>query len=163
MSEITNEDQNLPLDEASDLLQKILTLAGYSVAVTAKEEDGNLVLDVPGTDARALINRPGGGDGPVFLDALSQIIRRAAFKDNPKAPSVIVDAAGYREARVDKMKHVAQRLSGKIIGGLSADVYGMNSVDRRTVHRQLSEGSGITTSSEGMGIFRRLKVRADRA
>ncbi len=155
-----------PMDVSEDateaaraFLTHVLGLAGFEVAVEAEVEEDTILLDVSGPHAEELVTPPNRRSNPEVIDALSHLTQRAAFRGVRDTKTVLVDAAGFRTRRVELMARVADTISEKISKGIKMDVYGMNSVDRKVVHRHLSARDEISTNSVGNGIFRRLTIR----
>lgn len=150
-----------PLERVRFFVEKTLAHAGFgNTTVTLREDDGNILVDIAGPDARAIVTQPNGVDSPVVLDALAALARRIAFPAESEPRPVVVDADNYRSRRTEQLGELADYLVDKVTqDGLAISIYGMNSVDRRAVHRAMGEGRGAVTQSAGVGIFRRLTVR----
>jgi spoIIIJ-associated protein len=77
---------------------------------------------------------------------------------------VVVDAEGYRGRREDSLVDLAQRMAEKVVAsGRPAPVEPMSAHDRRIVHMALVDHEGVTTESEGEGVFRRVVIFPKRA
>lgn len=149
-----------PLDRARFFIAQAMAYAGFEVEVAVREDDGNILIDITGPDARAIVTQPNGVDSPVVLDALAALTRRVAFPGDTDSRPVIVDADNYRSRRTEQLGELAEYLVEKVTEDkLALSIYGMNSVDRRAVHRHMGEQKGAATQSTGNGLFRRLTVR----
>ena len=93
------------------------------------------------------------------LDALQYVVNRIISKKPNDGPGVVVDAEGYRGRREDSLVDLANRLADKAIKtGRPVPVEPMNPHDRRIVHVTLKEHPGVTTESDGEGLFRRVVI-----
>jgi spoIIIJ-associated protein len=142
-------------DEAPGrVLQEIVRLMGYDVEVDTADGDERLLLDLRGTEAASLIGKKG-----QTLDALQFVLNKIFRRDTDDRKPIIVDSGGYRQRRTEALVQLAHRLcekatkSGKIVA-----VNPMSAHDRRVIHLALKETPGVTTRSEGEGIYRRLLI-----
>ena len=105
-------------------------------------EEG-LLLDVKADDAGRLIGRQG-----QTLSELQYVLNRLLFHQDPHAPKVMVDVAGYRaqarDALVKKAKEAAEKVRrwGDIV-----ELEPMNAFDRRVVHNALKDDPSVETHS----------------
>lgn len=146
------------VEQATDFLNQLFPLMGFDATATAQIHDKTVIFNVQGADAALLIRDSNGAIVPNLLSSLAWILKRARFAV-ATAFTFVVDADGYRATRTELLESMAKDLSQKARMGLEIDCYGMNAVDRRAVHYQLSNTPDVSTQSEGQSIFRRLKVR----
>ena len=146
-------DEATVAEQATDLLQGILQRMGFELEVEAKDEDQRIVLDITGDDERALIGNKG-----ETLDALQYILSRAVNNRGIKSP-IIVDDGGFRGRRKEALTELAQKLLDEAVStGKTLAVNPMSPHDRRVIHMALKEEQGVTTRSEGDGIYRRVLI-----
>jgi spoIIIJ-associated protein len=132
---------------------------GYQVEVEVSEDAERTLLDIGGPDAGQLIGKKG-----QTLDALQFVLNRMLGGELEGRRPVVVDSNGYRQRRTDALVQLAHRLrekatrTGKIVA-----VNPMSAHDRRIIHMALKETPGVTTRSEGEGIYRRLLIVPDAA
>ncbi len=125
-------------------LEKLLQLLGFDDAAVEEHmmEEG-LLLDVKADDAGRLIGRQG-----QTLSELQYVLNRLLFHQDPHAPKVMVDVAGYRaqarDALVKKAKEAAEKVRrwGDIV-----ELEPMNAFDRRVVHNALKDDPSVETHS----------------
>src|SRR5262249_58071041 len=95
--------------EPKEMLQKMLDLLGFQVAVEQSTMDDGILLDVKTEESGRLIGRQG-----QTLSDLQYITNRLLFQQDPSAPKVMVDVSGYRaqarEALVKKEKDAAENV-----------------------------------------------------
>ena len=149
-------EQNQDLaQQSSKILGEILDLMGHEFQVEAQQQDGQRVLlNIVGDEQRELVGSKG-----QTLDALQYLLSRImSNKLDSKCP-VIVDDGGYRERREEALKELAQKLHEEATStGKSLLLNPMSAHDRRVIHMALKEQQGISTRSEGDGIYRRLLI-----
>ncbi len=124
-------------------LQRILELLGFPATVEEHHLEDGLLLDVKTDDSGRLIGRQG-----QTLADLQYITNRLLFQQDPSAPKVMVDVAGYRaqarDALVKKAKDAAEKVRrwGDVV-----ELEPLNAFDRRIIHQALKDDPGIETHS----------------
>lgn len=145
---------------ARDVLQQIVPhlVADARVEIGGQQDD-NVVLSVLTDDSGAIIGRRG-----QTLDALEHIVNRIVLRDEHSASGrVTVDVEGYRERRQESLEELGKRLAKKAREtGQVVTLNPLSPRDRRIVHLALEGEQGVTTRSEGEGVFRRLLIVPDR-
>lgn len=141
-------------ENAARILREILERMGIEAEVSAFDDGERVILDAHGEESGLVIGKKG-----ATLDALQYLINRMVSKKPGDGPGVVVDAEGYRGRREDSLTDLAQRLAEKAIKtGRPVPVEPMNPHDRRLIHVALAEHDGVTTESEGEGLFRRVVI-----
>jgi len=124
-------------------LEKILDLLGFPATVEEHTVEDGLLLDIKTEESGRLIGRQG-----QTLSDLQYITNRLIFQQDPAAPKVTVDVAGYRtqarDALVKKAKEAAEKVRrwGDVV-----ELEPMSAFDRRVVHQALKDDPGIETQS----------------
>jgi spoIIIJ-associated protein len=149
-------------ERAAKVLRVILEHMGIDAEVSAFDDGERIILDAHGAESGLVIGKKG-----ATLDALQYLVNRLVSKRPHDGPLVVVDAEGYRGRREDSLVDLAQRLAEKVVAsGRPLPVEPMSAHDRRIVHMALVDHEGVTTESEGEGLFRRVVIfpkGADRA
>src|SRR5215470_5543426 len=151
-------------EAAAKVLREILDRMGIEAEVSAFDDGERVILDAHGPESGLVIGKKG-----ATLDALQYVINRIISKRPNEGPGIVVDAEGYRGRREDSLADLARRLAEKAVKtGRPVPVEPMSPHDRRIIHVTLAEHVGVTTESEGEGLFRRVviypkKAAADRA
>ncbi|MDX9720358.1 MAG: hypothetical protein RBU37_06410, partial [Myxococcota bacterium] len=125
-------------DKARDLLARLLELSGFDVSVEGRADPKAIVLSVRGSDAPLLLEGNHGAPKLALLDTYSMLLRRMVFDNERDAVPIIIDADDYRIKRVEHLRYLATTLGDKARAGVNLQVFGMNSVDRRAVHKHVS-------------------------
>ena len=137
-----------------EVLAEIIRRMGYEVEVESSDGEEQLLINISGKDAGALIGKKG-----QTLDALQFILNKAFRRDAEDHKPIVVDSGGYRQRRTEALVQLAHRLSEKASRtGHIVAVNPMSAHDRRIIHLALKETPGISTRSEGEGIYRRLLI-----
>ena len=132
----------------------LLKESGYRVTLKSRVQGDRLILDVLGEDAENVIS-----NNRDLLEALQHLGERVASNIESSHVAIQIDATDFRKRRQAIVGALAERLVEKVKEGVSLEIHGMTSVDRRVVHRRLTEDSAIETHSDGPGIYRRLQIK----
>jgi spoIIIJ-associated protein len=149
--------------QAREVLGEILKRMGIEATIDVREEPDRTLLDIRGPEAGLVIGKEG-----KTLDALQYLLGKIIHKGgdgeragegDPRGKSIVVDAEGYRTRRESSLMELAHRLADKAVRTQrTITVNPMSPHDRRIIHITLDKVPGVTTRSEGEGIFRRLLI-----
>jgi len=129
--------------QAKATLEKVMELLGFSATVEEHGMEDGVLLDVKTEDSGRLIGRQG-----QTLADLQYIVNRLLFQQDPSAPKIMVDVAGYRaqarDALVKKAKDAAEKVRrwGDVV-----ELEPMTAFDRRIIHQALKDDPGVETAS----------------
>jgi spoIIIJ-associated protein len=141
-------------EAAAKALRDILERMGIDAEVSAFDDGERIILDAHGAESGLIIGKKG-----ATLDALQYVINRIISKKPNDGPGVVVDAEGYRGRREDSLADLARRLAEKAVKtGRPVPVEPMSPHDRRIIHVTLADHEGVTTESDGEGLFRRVVI-----
>lgn len=148
--------------DAREVLGAILERMGIPATIEVREETDRTVLDIHGDEAGLVIGKKG-----ATLEALQFLVAKIVHRGHeaeagssklPDKP-IIVDSGGYRTRRESALVELANRLGEKARQtGRTITVNPMSPHERRIIHVTLDKVPGVTTRSEGEGIFRRLLI-----
>ena len=148
--------------DAREVLGEILKRMGIDASIDVNDEADRVVLDIKGAESGLVIGKKG-----QTLEALqflvAKIVHRgfegeAGSSRSPTKP-IVVDVGGYRARREEALVELANRLGEKARHtGRTITVNPMSPHERRIIHITLDKVPGVTTRSEGEGIFRRLLI-----
>jgi spoIIIJ-associated protein len=147
---------------AHEVLEEILRRMGIDARVELREDGARTVLDVQGADSSLVIGKKG-----QTLEALQFLVSKiihhgaegAAGSSVTSGRPIVIDSEGYRARREEALVELAGRLAEKARQtGRTITVDPMSPHERRIIHVTLDKVPGVTTRSEGEGIFRRLLV-----
>ena len=152
-------------ERAREVLGGILSRMGIDATIDVREDADKTFLDIHGPEAGLVIGKKG-----QTLEALQYLVAKAVHRPHgdPNDPNgnddegyrpIVVDAEGYRSRREATLVEMAQRLGEKAIRTQTPITMNpMSPHDRRIIHITLDKVPGVTTRSEGEGIFRRLLI-----
>ena len=153
------EEVTSPLSERAAQAKEHATvmtrLMGLKVAARVVQDDGQEIhIDLVGEDEMRVI----GAKGDVLL-SLQFLINRMVGRHTESEELVVLDAAGYRDRRKNALAELARRLAKRAREENKAvRLSPMSAHDRRIFHITLKEMEGVTTRSEGDGLYRRLLI-----
>ena len=139
-----------------ELLIEIADRMGFEVEVDQREDEDedHTLLNINGEDASQLIGKKG-----QTLDAIQYLLNKISSTDGDDHKPVVVDCNGYRQRRSEALQDMARQLGEKAAqSGRIVAVNPMSAHDRRIIHMTLKEAPGLTTRSEGDGLYRRLLI-----
>jgi spoIIIJ-associated protein len=129
--------------QPKDILEALLIRLGFSATVSESSSEDGLILDIKTEDSGRLIGRQG-----QTLTDLQYLTNRLLFQQDPNAPKVTVDVAGYRsqarEALVKKAKDAAEKVRrwGDVV-----ELEPLSAFERRIVHQAIKDDPDIETQS----------------
>lgn len=152
---VTKVDQEqMVIDEAEELLLKILNEMGINASLDINKEKENLHVDISGEDMALVIGRRG-----QTLDSLQYLVSLAMNKDRDDYIRILLDAENYRDKRKKTLQNLARRLAKKAVRKKSDIVLEpMNPYERRIIHSTLQNVFGITTQSRGKDPYRKVVI-----
>jgi spoIIIJ-associated protein len=146
----------MAVEHAADTLRKLLSAMGVEAEVVATEDAERITLEVKGPETGLVIGKKG-----QTLDALQYLVNKILGKQlgEGQGKPLTVDAEGYRGRRAESLIELAHRLAEKARRtGRPVAADPMSPADRRVIHVALANTPGLTTRSEGEGIYRHLVI-----
>ncbi len=143
-------------EKASDFLLGLLERMGISADIDIKDDADKTTLEIQTGDTELVIGRRG-----VVLDALQHLVNKAVFHDRQgdKAKPLVVDAGGFRDKQIERLRTLAQRMGEKALQTKQiVPLQPMSPHDRRIVHMAIAEIPGLSSRSEGEGEDRHILV-----
>ncbi len=144
--------------EAAEYVQEILEEVADALDVetdVSVSETADVITAVyTGDDVASLIGHHG-----ATLDAIQHLAHRIAFQGERERKALVVDAAGYRERREQKLRGLAdQAAESAVRDRRNVRMEPLSSQERKVVHEYLKTRTDIETFSEGQEPNRRLVV-----
>ena len=120
-----------------------------------QREDGRLTLEILADDPAIVIGKHG-----ATLEALQLISNIHAGRINEGAPvRVILDTEDYRYRREQSLLRMASRAAQEVRRtGRSRLLAPLNPFERRLIHSALGDMDGVSTESEGDGLYKQIRV-----
>jgi spoIIIJ-associated protein len=142
-------------DIAADYLEELLDIFDL---------DGDIDIDV--RQGRAYLEVTANGDSnlslisdPETVEALQELTRLAVQVKTTNFSRLILDVGGSRQARVDELTRMVNKLIAKVKDtGEALPMKPMSSYERKIVHDVISE-AGLVSESEGEGRERHIVIK----
>ena len=142
------------LDRAQEFLTEVTNALDIDVQIQSAEDEGNIQIDIEGTNVGVLIGRRGQA-----LDAWQYLTNLAANKGADQMQRVLVDVAGYRNRRTQTLTNLAKRTAERVKSRRrQIALEPMSAAERRIIHLTLQDDSEVETISEGREPFRRVII-----
>jgi spoIIIJ-associated protein len=143
-----------PQNDAEKFLYGLLQRMRMNVALTSKEQDGMLHIDMAGRGMGMLIGRRG-----ETLDALQYLTSLVINNGKSDYTKVMLDTENYRVKREETLKRLAAHLAEKVQkNGRAMVLEPMNPYERRILHATLQDYDKVYTYSEGEEPYRSVVV-----
>jgi len=119
-------------------------------------EDDHLQVNISGPQAEQLLGP--GRLGPKAIEGIETLLQ-SVFSEDADIGGIYVDVGGKRAGRKKMLQETAEEMADTAIRLDKAMTFsGLNSTERRIIHRQLRDNNEVDTESVGDGIFRRLRI-----
>ena len=116
--------------------------------------DNKIGIDIDSQDSGILIGKRG-----QTLEALQTIVNVAASRIQDNHPRIIVDSQNYRSRRERSLIRLAHQTADEVRRTRDSRLLeAMNPFERRLIHTALSKERDVDTSSEGDGLYKRVRV-----
>jgi len=141
---------------AKQRLEELVSFFGANVSVDAEETDDGIELNIAATRiSPRLIGHRG-----ETLRSIEYLLGQMVKRIDPAAPRVLVDIAGYKQARKSSLQELAQEVASRVQeSGTEEELKPMNPAERRIVHMTLRELGTVDSESRGEGKDRRIVVK----
>lgn len=117
-------------------------------------DEGELILDITGSDLAVLIGRHGR-----TLDALQFLISAITSRKIGYRYPIVVDIEGYKNRQREKIESLALSAAKRALSQSRAiKMRPMSPYERRLVHMALRDFEGVQTGSEGEGSLRHVVI-----
>ena len=144
--------------KARDFCSALLEKLGAAMAVEAKES--------PEAIAVALTAQPGNEVEltSALIEAIQALVNRVVNPPGADRKWVNLEVGGFAEQGDPAVKGMAERLAATVRRtGKAIAIAPMSARERRQVHLALVDAAGVSTRSDGEGIFRQLVILPDPA
>lgn len=139
---------------ADEYVKEVLQRMDVPADISVTFEEEQIKVDITGENLGLLIGRRG-----QTLDALQYLVSMAVNREGDEWVRVLVDIEGYRGRREETLKALAQRLATKAkASGRRVALDPMTALERRIIHSELQDFTGVETHSEGRDPYRRVII-----
>ena len=140
-------DKEQSIAYAKKFVEDILSFFGENIEVETSYQDDILSIDIASSDLNSILI----GRNAETLRSLQYMVSTVLRNNNAAVTRVIVDIAGYKKQREEKIAEKARGWIEEVRRTGDSHVAHINAADRRVVHRIAAEYSDIRTCSEGEG------------
>jgi spoIIIJ-associated protein len=138
---------------ATTLLEVLLSKLQIESTILYDADSKSFNIDSP--DHALLIGKKGEN-----LRALQHILNILLKRQDPTIDWYIVDVAGYKKERLQKLQSIAESVAQEVIeSGKSKHLPAMNSFERMQIHTFLANNKAIFTESEGQEPNRSIVIK----
>lgn len=151
-----SEDPENDFEHAvADFVTNMTEKMGYPAQVRVKyREPGKLGVRLDSPHSSILIGKKGKN-----LDAIQLLANVIAGRLDDGDTRVVVDAENYRQRREENLIRLAQQVGDQVMRTRRSKLLEpMNPFERRLIHTTLNDVAGITTKSEGEGLYKQVRV-----
>lgn len=133
-------------DIAGDYLERLLDVLDYDGDIDLDVEAGRAVVSIDGgEDLDKLV-----GERGTVLEALQELTRLAVQQVSGSRSRLMLDIAGWRQARRDELTELGTRTAKEVLsGGQSVRLRPMTPFERKVVHDAVARIRGVSSESEG--------------
>ncbi len=151
-------------DDKSDLEDEVVTFVatllekmGYPSTVRVNYRDNvKINVEIISDDSAIIIGRKGKN-----LDAI-QLLANVFSGQRKLGTKVVVDSENYRLRHEENLVRLAFRSAEQVMrSGRSRLLEPMNPFERRLIHTALNTMEGVTTKSEGEGLYKQVRISID--
>jgi spoIIIJ-associated protein len=145
------EFENQIVEFVRGLVERIGVSAHVNVSF---RQDNKIGVDIDSRDSGILIGKRG-----QTLEALQTLVNVAASRLQEGHPRIIVDSQNYRSRRERSLVRLAHQTTDEVRRTRESRLLeAMNPFERRLIHTTLSKERDVETSSEGEGLYKRVRV-----
>ena len=148
-------DKEQSIAYAKKFVEDILSFFGENIEVETSYQDDILSIDIASSDLNSILI----GRNAETLRSLQYMVSTVLRNNNAAVTRVIVDIAGYKKQREEKIAEKARGWIEEVRRTGDSHVAHINAADRRVVHRIAAEYSDIRTYSEGASAILLLRRR----
>lgn len=151
-----DEDAIVGREVLLELLERMRIEATVKVHRTEEDEEDapHWMLNVTGKRINRLIGRRG-----ETLSCLQHIVRLICSRRLERRANVIVDVAGYKTGRSNRLRGLAQRMARQAVQqGRTITLEPMHANERRIIHLSLRGRQDVSTRSVGEGRGRKVTI-----
>ena len=152
-----NEDARVGKQVLEELLEKMQVdgrVTVHHADSDGEDEEPHWMLNVTGEGMNRLIGRRG-----ETLSSLQYIIRLICSRRLQRRANVIIDAAGYKTGRSNRLRGLANRMAAQATQqGRTITLEPMPPNERRIIHLTLRERTDVSTRSVGDGRTRKVTI-----
>ncbi len=123
-----------------------------------KEGENKVYVEIESSKSGLIIGKKG-----KTLESLQFLVNLMVNNTTRSDKKIILDIESYRAKREKALRKLSKDIALKVIKtGKPWTLEPMNPFERRLIHLSLQNDSRVTTKSEGLGIYRKVKISPSR-
>jgi spoIIIJ-associated protein len=140
--------------EVEKTVLRIVEGVGLDLQIEAKAQDGGISLQLKGRDRKMLMAR-----NAELLAAIQFLLNRMSRRAWPGVGRISVSCNGHPKPRDEELVALARKVAKQVTRtGKTRKLKPMNAYERRLVHLTVREFGGLTSSSDGNGSLKRVRI-----
>ena len=149
----------LPVDPAQTedvekTVRQIVELMGLELQVSTEAGDGGIDLQLDGPDQKMLMAKDA-----ELLSSIQFLLNRMSRRAWPDIGRIHIRCDGQTRPRDDELINMARKVAKQVSKtGKTRKLRPMNAYERRLVHLEVREFTGLTSSSDGKGALKRVRI-----
>ncbi len=143
-----------PVEEAKWYLQSVIENMNISAKIEERQDEDGTVLNLVSDKVAILIGKRG-----QTLNALEYLTNLVANRYSNSYMRIFVDAEGYRERRKQTLIALAERQASRAMKiNRKVALEPMPAKERKIIHVALQNKPGVSTGSNGEGLYRHVVI-----
>jgi spoIIIJ-associated protein len=141
-------------EDVEETVRRIVKLMGLELQVSTEAGDGGINLQLDGPDQKMLMAKDA-----ELLSSIQFLLNRMSRRAWPDIGRIHVCCDGQTRPRDDELISMARTAAKQVSkSGKTRKLRPMNAYERRLVHLEVREFSGLTSSSDGKGALKRVRI-----
>jgi spoIIIJ-associated protein len=141
-------------EDVETTLRRILELMGLELDVRIEAGDGGINIHLEGPDRKLLLTKDA-----ELLSSIQFLLNRMSRRTWPDVGRIHVCCDGQSRPRDDELIDLARKVAKQVSKtGRTRKLRPMNAYERRLVHLEVREFAGLTSSSDGNGALKRVRI-----
>ena len=147
----------MDIQTISKLLEELLAKLGLSITHEISQDGDIFLINLIGKDTRFLEY---GKDNR--LGALVTLLKLIIKQQYDYDPKIVFDINNQRKERLENVAKMAKKMAEMVrVKGVEEELPPMTPAERRAVHMELKDMTGIKTESRGVEPHRRIVIVVD--
>jgi spoIIIJ-associated protein len=140
--------------EVERTVRRMIELMELEIVVTTRFRDGAVELKFEGPDQELLL-----ASNAELLTSIQFLLNRMGRRAWPEAGRIHVAGEGHARPRDEELISLARKVAKQVARtGKTRRLHPLNAYERRLVHLAVREFPGLTSSSEGGGALKRIRI-----
>jgi spoIIIJ-associated protein len=145
---------SMTANDVKTIAQELVSKLGLDLSVEVIQDDELFLVNLVGKDTRAF-ERGKDNKAGAFVTILKLLIKKVHGTE----PRIVVDLNSQRAQRLQNVAAMARKMAEMVrVKGIEEELPPMTPAERRAVHMELKQMTGIKTTSRGEEPHRRIVI-----